>query len=103
MAAWLRPDDARDLQSAHAVDGIPAALARLGQETRAHHAAADRAWLSLALDGATVDAYRAQLARVYGFEAPLEVAFRETRALRGILDPASRARSHLLARDLAAL
>lgn len=82
---------------------LPAALARLGQETRAHHPAADRAWLSLALDGATVDAYRAQLTRVYGFEAPLERAFRETPALRGVLDPTHRARSHLLARDLVGL
>lgn len=85
------------------MEGAAAALARLGQATRAHHAAADRAWLSLAVDGATIDGYRAHLARVYGFEAPLEIAFQDTRPLRGLLELSGRARSHLLVRDLTAL
>ena len=74
-------------------------LVRLGLETRQYHAGADATRLSL-MDADTPAVYRAMLARILGFEAPVE------EALAAICEPAlvrRRARAQWLRRDLLAL
>lgn len=71
-------------------------LLRLGLEAQQHHAAADEDRLSLMDVGSAAD-YRAQLARIYGFEAAVEVA------VAVHLDLRERAKARLLRRDLLAL
>jgi len=80
----------------------PASLRRLDAETRDLHADVDRHWLDLMASGVTKDTYRAHLARVYGFEAPLESALAYTKQLV-IRDRLDRSRSGLIAQDLLAL
>lgn len=79
-------------------------LARLDAETRAFHADADAAWLSL-VDGRHLGRYEVveQLVAAYGFDAPLESALAYTPHLDGFIDVAPRFRSGLLAQDLLAL
>jgi heme oxygenase len=75
-------------------------LIHLNVVTREHHAAADAPWLDLM--GATVEkqAYASHLIRVYGFEAPLEAAFRYTPGLAVLLDLRVRTRAGLIVQDL---
>ena len=80
----------------------PASLRRLDAETRDLHADVDRHWLDLMASGVTRDTYRAHLARVYGFEAPVESALVYTNKLV-IRDRMDRSRSGLIAQDLLAL
>lgn len=72
---------------------------RLGLETQAHQSVADADRLAL-MEVVSPEAYRAHLARVFGFEAPVEMA------LASAGDPAlvrARVKSHWLRRDLEAL
>lgn len=66
------------------------------------HAAVDAYWLDLMASGVTKESYRLQLARAYGFEAPLESALAYTKQLI-IADRRDRSRSGLIAQDLLAL
>jgi heme oxygenase len=76
---------------------------RLDTETRPLHAAADAAWRSLLVEDVTQTTYAAQLARVYGFEGPLEAAFAYTPNIATVIDVRRRMRSGFLAQDLLAL
>jgi heme oxygenase len=80
----------------------PASLRLLDAETRDLHADVDRHWLDLMASGVTRETYRAHLARVYGFEAPLEGELAYTKQLV-IRDRMDRSRSGLIAQDLLAL
>jgi len=73
---------------------------RLNMATRSHHMEADAPWLDLMSSGVTRQRYLAQLCRVYGFEAPLEAAFRYTPGLSALVDLRARTRSGLIAQDL---
>src|SRR5262245_12396130 len=81
---------------------VSSMLHRLDSETRTHHGDVDTYWLELLAEGVTLDHYKSQLARVYGFEAPLESALAYTPHLV-IPDRRDRARSGLIAQDLLAL
>jgi heme oxygenase len=78
-------------------------LLRLNLETQSHHAAADRLWSPLLAPTITKWQYVAQLALVYGFEAPLEAALAYTPNLRLAIDLRSRIRAGLVAQDLITL
>src|SRR5690348_7828038 len=78
-------------------------LTRLDMETRSYHADADGVWLDVLAGTVTVERYRELLARVYGFEAPLEAALAYTPHLPTLIDLRRRMRSGLLAQDLLAL
>ena len=74
-------------------------LLRLGLETQQHHAVADADRIAL-MEAASPADYRAHLARIHGFEAPVE------QALTSILDAhivRERTKAHWLRRDLHAL
>jgi heme oxygenase len=75
-------------------------LIQLNIATRPHHAAADQPWLDLMAPGIDHARYRAQLIKVYGFEAPLDSGFRYTPALSSLIDLRGRTRTGLLAQDL---
>jgi heme oxygenase len=77
-------------------------LGRLDEETRSHHAAADDDRLRL-LDVCDVARYRDELARIYGFEAPIEAGFMMTPELGAAVDLRDRTRLRLLKYDLHAL
>ena len=77
-------------------------MRRLDDETRDLHATVDSYWLDLMAAGVTKDAYRKQLVRTYGFEAPLESALAYTKHLV-IADRRESSRSGLIAQDLLAL
>ncbi len=68
-------------------------LLRLGLETQQHHAIADEDRLAL-MDVRSPADYRAQLARIYGFEAAVEAA------LTPFVDARERAKAHWLRHDL---
>lgn len=74
-------------------------LLRLGFETQIHHASADSDRLQL-MDMRSPAEYRAALAAILGFEAPLEAALYE---VGGPALVRERGRSHWLRRDLHAL
>jgi len=78
-------------------------LLKLKRETAAHHSAADTD--RLALVGAAVDTarYAGYLARIYGFEAPLESAIALTRGIADVVDVRARTAVRLLKADLMAL
>ncbi|MDB4959744.1 MAG: bacteriophytochrome heme oxygenase [Myxococcales bacterium] len=78
-------------------------LARLKQETRCHHAAADTERLSPLASPTSVAGYITYLARIYGFEAPLEAGLARTPGLGLLVDAPMRERSHLLTKDLRTL
>ena len=80
-----------------------ATLARLNQDTRPHHAAADAPWLALLATDVRRKDYIRHLAITYGFEAPLEGAFAYTSGLRAVVNLRERTRCGLLAQDLLAL
>ncbi len=75
-------------------------LIQLHLATREYHAAADAPWIHLLAPTVRRDAYIRHLIKVYGFEAPLEAAFRYTPGLAALIDLRVRARSGLLAQDL---
>jgi len=75
---------------------------KLDEETRELHADVDAYWLDLMASGVTKESYRLQLARTYGFEAPLESALAYTKHLI-IPDRRDRSRAGLIAQDLLAL
>jgi len=77
-------------------------LARLDAATRDHHAELDGYWLDLLAQGVTLDRYRAQLLRTYGFEAPLESALAYTPNFI-VADRRDLTRSGLIVQDLLAL
>jgi heme oxygenase len=72
-------------------------LVRVMLETRTHHARADEDRLVL-LDRRTTGAYRAALARIYGFEAPYEAALAGSRLPAELIAP--RLKSERLLADL---
>jgi heme oxygenase len=76
-------------------------LAHLAQRTRPHHLAADRDRLAV-MENATPERYRAFLAQIYCFEAPVEAASLATSGFHASI-VAKHSRRALLARDLAAL
>jgi heme oxygenase len=78
-------------------------LRRLDLETRPLHGAADAAWRELLVDDVSETEYAAQLARVYGFEGPLEAAFAYTPRISPVIDVRRRMRSGFIAQDLLAL
>jgi heme oxygenase len=73
---------------------------QLNMATRAHHIEADAPWLDLMVPTIGKHGYLNHLLKVYGFEAPLEAAFRYTPGLSALLDLRSRTRSGLIAQDL---
>lgn len=75
-------------------------LIQLNIATRPHHAAADQPWLDLMAPRIDQAHYRALLIQVYGFEAPLDSAFRYTPELSSLIDLRGRTRTGLLAQDL---
>jgi heme oxygenase len=75
-------------------------LIHLNVATREHHAAADAPWLDLMVPTASTRAYTRHLIRVYGFEAPLESAFRYTPGLAALIDLRARMRAGLIVQDL---
>lgn len=75
-------------------------LIQLHLATRGYHVAADAPWVNLLTPTVQRDAYIRHLIKVYGFEAPLEAAFRYTPGLTSLIDLRARARSGLLAQDL---
>lgn len=79
------------------------ALARLEQETRVHHAAADNDRITLLTSPSSLEAYRRFLASVYGFESPVEAAVQMTPGLADVLDLRERSGPKLLRSDLVAL
>lgn len=91
---------ARRLQKLLFVQRLSRTLIQLNIATRPHHVDADRPWLDLM--GPAVDRarYMALLILVYGFEAPLDSAFRYTPGLSALIDLRGRMRTGLLAQDL---
>ncbi len=77
-------------------------LARLKRETEPFHNSADADRL-MAFAITTTSAYRTFLARVYGFESPVEAAVAMTSELAPYLDVRGRTQIKLLRADLAAL
>lgn len=75
-------------------------LIQLNIATRVHHVAADAPWLDLMVPTVSKHRYVTQLLKVYGFEAPLEAAFRYTAGLSSLVDLRARARTGLLVQDL---
>jgi heme oxygenase len=76
---------------------------RIDLATRPHHAAFEAAWRDLLVDDVSEADYAGQLARVYGFEGPLEAALAYTPHLTPVIDVKRRMRAGLLAQDLLAL
>lgn len=78
-------------------------LARLKRETQAQQLAADEDRLAPLRTTTTSKTYAAYLARVFGFEAPVESAFVATPGFASHLDLGWRSQMRLLRSDLAAL
>lgn len=78
-------------------------LSRLNRETGRYHQAADSDRLSMLGVAADRSHYASFLARVYGFEAPLEAALLMTDGLEQWLDLRDRGHLRLLRADLQAL
>lgn len=75
-------------------------LLQLNIATRAHHVDADTPWLDLMVPRIGTEQYVSYLIKVYGFEAPIEAAFRYTPGLALRIDLRARTRAGLLAHDL---
>ncbi|HEY0191894.1 MAG TPA: biliverdin-producing heme oxygenase [Kofleriaceae bacterium] len=75
-------------------------LIQLNLATRPHHAEADQHWLDLMAPSVNRERYEALLVLVYGFEAPLDSAFRYTPGLSSLVELRGRTRTGLLAQDL---
>jgi heme oxygenase len=78
-------------------------LARLNRETQHHHLLADNDRLAMLGSAPDREGYTSFLARVYGFEAPVEAALRRTEHLHEWIDLRDRAHPRLLRADLQAL
>jgi heme oxygenase len=78
-------------------------LAELNESTRQWHATVDEPWLSLLGIKITRADYRAQLIRMYGFEAPFEAACNYTPQLWHVVEMRQLTRAGRLAQDLLAL
>jgi heme oxygenase len=73
---------------------------QLNVATRAYHVDADTPWLDLMVPDISIQRYVSYLLKVYGFEAPIEAAFRYTPGLASRVDLRARTRAGLLAHDL---
>src|SRR4030081_2093862 len=73
---------------------------QLNIATREHHLAVDAPWLDLMDPTVGKHRYVKHLVKIYGFEAPVEAAFRYTPGLGELVDLRARTRSGLLAQDL---
>jgi heme oxygenase len=82
------------------VQRLSRTLIQLNVATRAHHGIADAPWLELMSPTVDKPRYVAHLLKVYGFEAPLESAFRYTPGLTALIGLRARVRTGLLAQDL---
>lgn len=80
-----------------------AVLTRVDDHTSVAGAGADAQRLALLGEPADLATYRAFLARLYGFEAPAELAFQMTAGLTDVIDVRARLHTRLLRSDLAAL
>lgn len=78
-------------------------LSKIKRETQSQQAAADEGRLAPLRSTSTAPSYTSYLARVYGFEAPIETAFQASRELRNLVDLSWRSQVRLLKSDLAAL
>lgn len=99
LAARYRAHDDCSSGSA-AMQRLSRTLIHLNVVTREHHAAADAPWLRLMVEGVDKQAYVAHLVRAYGFEAPLEAAFRYTPGLANLIDLRAHTRAGLIVQDL---
>jgi heme oxygenase len=82
------------------VQRLSRTLIQLNIATRPHHVDADQPWIDLMSQRVERSQYLAQLIKVYGFEAPLDSAFRYTPGLASLIDLRGRTRTGLLAHDL---
>jgi len=80
-----------------------AVLTRVDDHTSVAGASADAQRLALIGEPADLATYRAFLARLYGFEAPAELAFQMTAGLTDVIDVRARLHTRLLRSDLAAV
>ncbi len=78
-------------------------IARLDAETRVHHADADAEFDILLGDATSASDYLVFLARVYGFEAPIEAALAMTPSLEFMIELRERQKTGFLAEDLLSL
>jgi heme oxygenase len=85
------------------VQRLSRTLLQLNIATRTYHVDADTPWLDLMVPSVTIERYVAHLLKVYGFEAPIEAAFRYTPGLASRVDLRARTRAGLLAHDLVRL
>lgn len=82
------------------VQRLSRTLLQLNIATRSYHVDADTPWLDLTVPRVEPQHYVSHLIKVYGFEAPIESAFRYTPGLASRVDLRSRTRAGLLAHDL---
>ncbi|MBV8756840.1 MAG: hypothetical protein JO257_06190 [Deltaproteobacteria bacterium] len=82
---------------------LRAVLTRIDDQTSAPGADADAQRLALLGEPADLATYRSFLVRLYGFEAPVEVALQMTSNLNDVIDLRARLHTRLLRSDLAAL
>lgn len=75
-------------------------LIQLNLATREHHVLADAPWLDLMVPTVGRRDYVEHLVKVYGFEAPLEAAFRYTPGLSALVDLRPRLRAGRIVQDL---
>jgi heme oxygenase len=78
-------------------------LARLKEETRAHHVDADAARLAPLAMPTSVAGYASYLSRIWGLEAAIEQALSSTAELPLVIDPRGWPRAHWILDDLVAL
>ena len=78
-------------------------IARLNEETRAHHAEAETDFDILFQAETKAEHYLTFLIKAYGFEAPLEALLVQTPNLDLMIDLQERAKASFLAQDLVAL
>jgi heme oxygenase len=78
-------------------------LAKLKRETQGQQVAADDGRLEPLRSTSTQASYTSYLARIYGFESPIETAFLASRELGKLVDLRWRSQVRLLKCDLAAL
>jgi heme oxygenase len=82
------------------VQRLSRTLLQLNIATRTYHVDADTPWLDLMVPSVGIERYISHLIKVYGFEAPIESAFRYTPGLASRIDLRGRTRAGLLAHDL---
>ncbi|HEY1555063.1 MAG TPA: biliverdin-producing heme oxygenase [Kofleriaceae bacterium] len=82
---------------------ISRTLQLLDRATKPYHVDADAAWTGVLAHDLTETEYASQLARVYGFEGPVEAALAYTSGLPARIDLRRRMRAGLIAQDLITL